>query len=231
MVLLKDLPKWIQAGEQVKVFQEQESIDLPDDLPNDQVDDQTEISDYYNKEDDSISNLEEFKQVFSICRYFGIPFPPSVFNYTIKDEYGVLFYFYPIRDQIEIKSLIDMIRDEPIIKMSYEHISFSDSSLVGISFLMICLNIYHSNIKFSLSINEREKILKSISSYLRNKTQMSYESKNGYIDGNGRPQYSSLISFKEDNIYGCSLSFKIGRNRYMLADFFDELAVKDLTIN
>ena len=115
MVLLKDLPKWIQSGEQVTIFKEQESIDIS----NDQVDDPMEIPDYYNKEDDSISNLEEFKQVFSICRYFNIPFPPSVFNYTIKDEHGVLYYFYPIRDQIEIKRLIDMIRDEPIIKMSY----------------------------------------------------------------------------------------------------------------
>ena len=98
--------------------------------------------------------------------------------------------------------------------------------------MVIYLNVYHSDIKFSFSIpmDEREESLKSISSCLRNKTQMEYQSDRGYIDENGRYQ-RPLISFKEDTISDYQFSFKIGRNRYMIADYFDELAIKDLPVN
>ena len=66
------------------------------------------IDPIYFKEDLSINNLSDFKQVIGICRYWGITFPESIYDYMFDNAFDCLEYLFSInKDQLEIKNLIN----------------------------------------------------------------------------------------------------------------------------
>ena len=217
---IKDLPEWIKTGEQFKRFQEQESISTEDEP--------LEVSNEFNKEDDSINSIEDFNQVLNICRYFEIPFPQSIYNYTFVDQYNVLYYLLPFRDQLEIKELIDSVIDEPAITMRYYNQTYEHNpQFVGIT---IIFETKHNIFSFVLYKIKVKQTCKEISLCLRNKTKGEFNdyhtervSRYKIKDKPDIHISTNYIKCYDESINE-TVNFRIGRNRYILIDFFEKLS-------
>ena len=215
MVLLKDLPEWILVGEQVKVFKEIEDSSGSDSVEH------LDINEYLIKEDDSISNLEEFKRVLDICRYWGIPFTHSMYNYTLVDEFEVLRYLFTFCDQLEIKEFIIMILDEPIIKISRQP---KWSILLGevvCGGYRVILETKHNSHNLEFNISKLSEICENIVSALRNKDEIITIP---YDDFRNIKFHGDHIECRNSSSVNVIVIFKINRNRYMLIDFFEKLS-------
>ena len=160
-VYLDDLPDWMSNGTQIKEFRE-----VCGDEPFD-------VKSHLFKENDVINNIEDFKQVFSICRYWGIAFPDSIYNYTDVDE--VLEYLLPFRSQMEVKELIEEFKNSLTLSSSIHRrcllvVKDSDSAACA-SFCGITIDINFGNNKMTFTIfeNETKDKLSRISICIRDK--------------------------------------------------------------
>ena len=224
-IMIKDLPKWIQTGEYYNLLDDKDEL--------------IEIASSLIKEDDSISNLDEFKQVVSICLYWVIQFPPSVYNYSFVEEDEVLQYLLSLsldgenqylsdsfdgRENIE--RLISMINNEPIITFSSKNQLFHKGIILVIE-LKIKDNFHGISFYIHNPNNEvKVKQLKTISSSIRNGYQFEHHNCE-YHDNDYYGHSSSSCFIDENNIYQSTRPnnvFIIGRNRYRIANYFDKLS-------
>ena len=91
-VYIDNIPDWMMRSERIHF-----STEYCDDEPYD-------VDNHLIKDDTSINNIEDFKQVVDICQYWVITFPKTIYNYPNVNE--ALEYLLSLNDQLGVKDLI-----------------------------------------------------------------------------------------------------------------------------
>ena len=109
LILLKDIPTWLQQSDFYKSLdkknteESENSIEIPDDKI---------------KETNDITTINDFIQIYFVCKYWGLDYPESFYKFGLENKKLALKFFYSEYDESnkEINFLIDELSSSDIME-------------------------------------------------------------------------------------------------------------------